>query len=72
MRIGPGALTPLAVLNDTARLVSVVIDADLMEAEQVNSHPLLRTESVGLKPRNLVNFIESCERSPMIATIGLE
>lgn len=70
--VEPGALTPLAVLNDTARSVSVVIDADLMESEQVNFHPLLSTESVGLKPSDLVKFVESCERSPIIAKMGSE
>jgi len=67
--IEPGALTPLAVLNDEAARVSVVIDADLMEAEQVNFHPLVSTESVGLRPDDLTRFIESCERTPIIVDL---
>jgi len=67
--IGPGALTPLAVLNDTAGSVAVVIDADLMEAGQVNFHPLVSTESVGLRPDDLTKFIESCDRTPIVVSL---
>lgn len=39
--VAPGALTPLALINDTAAVVTSVIEASLMEADQVNFHPLV-------------------------------
>src|SRR5882762_6007936 len=38
--IEPGAVTPLAAMNDTGRRVSVVLDAALMRHEVINCHPL--------------------------------
>lgn len=62
----PGALTPLGLINDDANAVTVVIDASLMQAGQVNFHPLVNTESMGLKPADLIAFIRSCGREPIL------
>lgn len=64
--VSPGALTPLGLLNDSEGLVMPVIDAALMAAEQVNFHPLVNTESIGLKPDELLAFIHSCGREPIL------
>ena len=66
----PGALTPLAVLNDDRCLVTVAIEAGLMDAEQLNFHPLVNTESIGLEPAELVAFIASCGRAAVAAELG--
>jgi Ala-tRNA(Pro) deacylase len=62
----PGALTPLALINDVQRLVTAVIDASLLACHQVNFHPLVNTRSTGLHPTDLLAFIRSCEREPVI------
>lgn len=62
----PGALTPLGLINDRTGAVTAVVDASLMETEQVNFHPLVNTESTGLRPQDLLHFIRSCEREPML------
>jgi Ala-tRNA(Pro) deacylase len=64
--VAPGALTPLGLINDTQGTVTAVIDASLMQAEQVNFHPLINTESTGLRPLDLLNFIRSCGREPVL------
>ena len=68
--IAPGALTPLALLNDGEGLVTVVIDTGLMDADQVNFHPLVNTESTGIKPADLLAFISSCGRDAVISELG--
>jgi Ala-tRNA(Pro) deacylase len=72
LAIEPGALTPLALLEDTAGLVTVVIDAGLMDADQLNFHPLVNTESTGIAPRQLIAFIASCGRDPLIVELAPE
>ena len=69
LQIAPGALTPLAVLNDKEGLVTVVIDANLMTAGQLNFHPLINTESTGISPENLLAFIASCGREAMVTVL---
>ncbi len=64
--IVPGALTPLALLNDEEGLVTVVVDSNLMDADQLNFHPLTNTESTGIRPDDLLCFIASCGREAVI------
>lgn len=68
--VSPGALTPLGIINDTNGLVTVVIDAVLLDSEQINFHPLVQEESVGLAPADLLAFIRSCDREPLVVQFG--
>lgn len=65
LKIAPGALT----LNDKEGLVTVVIDINLMGADQLNFHPLVNTESTGISPDDLLVFISSCGREALIADL---
>lgn len=55
--VEPGALTPLALMHDRDRAIAVVLDAKIMHDAQLNFHPLLNTESIGLTPAQLREFI---------------
>lgn len=70
--VSPGALTPLGVINDAEGLVTVVVDAVLFDAAQVNFHPLVQEESVGLALAELLAFIRSCGREPMLVDFDVE
>lgn len=69
--IEPGALTPLALINDRERRVTVVVDKALMAADQLNFHPLVNTESVGIHPSKLMAFVESCGHSALLVDLDL-
>lgn len=64
--VAPGALTPFALINDAEAVVRVVLDADLLDAKQVNFHPLVNTESTGIRPDDLVKFIRASGREPIM------
>ncbi len=68
--VSPGALTPLGIINDHERQVTVVIDAALLDAVQVNFHPLVQHESIGVSPDQLIAFVRSCDRAPLIVDLG--
>lgn len=70
LAIEPGSLTPLALLADAGGMVTLVIDAGLMDADQLNFHPLVNTESTGLSPRELLAFVASCGREPIIVDVA--
>lgn len=72
LRIEPGALTPLAIINDSSCLVTIAIDATLVAAEQLNFHPLVQTMSVGLRPVDLFAFVASCGRQALIVDLSTE
>ena len=66
LQVEPGALTPFSLLNDTEMRVRPVIDASLMQAALLNFHPLVNTESTGIEPQALLEFIVSCGHAPLI------
>jgi len=55
--VEPGALTPLALIHDGNHATTVVLDAKIMNDTQLNFHPLVNTESIGLSPTQLMRFI---------------
>ena len=62
----PGSLTPFAVINDLPGQVHVVLDAEMMRADQLNFHPLVNTECTSIAPGDLIAFLKACERSPLL------
>jgi Ala-tRNA(Pro) deacylase len=72
LAVEPGALTPFAVINDHEGIVSVVVDATLLDADQLNFHPLVQTQSMGIHPRDLLSFIRSCDREPITVRFDAE
>lgn len=68
--VPPGSVTALALINDTQRLLSVVIDAHLMEFDSVNCHPLTNTATTNIARDGLLRFIRSCGHEPRIAKLG--
>jgi Ala-tRNA(Pro) deacylase len=57
--VRPGSVCPFSIINDTNHQVKILLDKSMMETEIVNYHPLINTRTVGLKPADLIKFIES-------------
>lgn len=57
--VEPGAVTPLAISHDANKEIMVILDEGIMGDRQVNFHPLVNTESLGLSPSELTKFIEA-------------
>jgi len=55
--ITPGAVTPLAVLNDTGGRVKVVVDAELALADRVNVHPLRNTATIAMSGADMLRAL---------------
>ena len=68
--VQPGSVTPFGAINDAAGRVTVVLDADLMRHESVNSHPLVNTRTTNLASRDLVKFLEATGHVPMITAVS--
>ena len=58
--VAPGAVSPLALINDCAAEVHVVLDADVMAANVINFHPLTNDATTVITPTDLVRFIAKC------------
>ena len=68
--VDPGTLTPLAAINDTSYEVTVVLDQTLFDADQINFHPMVHTESIGLTVEQLRVFLESCSHALVLAALS--
>ena len=49
-----GSVTPFALINDKARRVTVILDADMMRHERLNYHPLENTATTNIAREDLV------------------
>jgi Ala-tRNA(Pro) deacylase len=67
--VEPGALTPLALIHDGHRAATVVLDAKIMNDAQLNFHPLVNTQSIGLSPAQLLRFIAATGHQHIVAEL---
>lgn len=57
--VTPGSVTPFALINDTARRVTFVLDAEMAGASQLNFHPLVNTATTCVSAEGLKAFLRS-------------
>jgi Ala-tRNA(Pro) deacylase len=68
--VEPGAVTPFGAINDGARRVTIVLDAELMAHETINAHPLVNTMTTSIARDDLVKFLESTGHVPRIERLS--
>jgi Ala-tRNA(Pro) deacylase len=56
--VAPGAVTLLAVFNDSDHAVSLLVDEDLWQAEAFQFHPLVNTATLVLARQEVARFVE--------------
>ena len=69
--IEPGAVTPFAAMNDSARRVNVVLDAALMTHHTINCHPLVNTMTTSISRDDLVKFLDATGHPPRIIAVAV-
>lgn len=67
--VAPGSVTPFAVINDPAAQVQVILDAEMMEQETINAHPLVNTMTTSVTPAGLMKFIVACGHAPRLVAL---
>lgn len=67
--VRPGSVCPYAIMNDKQGLVRIVLDAYMMHTDIVNFHPLVNTMTIGIRPDDLVRFIEQTGHKPDIVDL---
>jgi len=53
-----GSVTPLGIINDEARAVEVIFDAEVLRWHEIGVHPNTNTASVWLSPQDLYRLVE--------------
>lgn len=62
----PGAVTPLAAVNDRDGVVPVAIYEDLLLHKQLNFHPLVNDQTTTISSTDLVRFLEATGHQPIL------
>jgi Ala-tRNA(Pro) deacylase len=68
--VTPGSVTAFAVINDTARHVTMVLDARLKTFGRINGHPLINTMTTGVSYADLLRFLEHTGHAPLVLEVG--
>ena len=68
--VEPGSVTPFALINETSREVTVVVDQALLAFAEVNAHPLKNSATTRLQTEELLRFIRACGHEPLILVLG--
>ena len=58
LKLTPGAVSPLAVINDESNEVEVVLDEELKGEKLLGVHPCVNTATVLLAPQELESYIQ--------------
>lgn len=66
MGVIPGAVTPFAAVNIENHDVKIVLDEEMMENALLNFHPLVNTATTTIAAKDLVKFLEHCNKAPEI------
>jgi Ala-tRNA(Pro) deacylase len=67
--VEPGSVTPFAVVNDRAGQVTMILDANLMEHERVNFHPLVNSMTTGISREDLIRFLQATGHEPALVRL---
>ncbi len=65
----PGAVSPLAIVNDREGEVRVVLDRELLECECLNFHPLDNSKTTSLAVQDLIRFLEAECHAPELVDL---
>lgn len=66
----PGAVTPFGVINDSQGVVTVVVDAPMMDHEILNFHPLENTATTAIGRDDFVRFLTAIGHAPLIVKVS--
>jgi Ala-tRNA(Pro) deacylase len=64
--VRPGAVTPFAVMNDTAGIVGFALERSLLETAPINAHPLHNEATIAVTPDDLLRFVTACDHPPLL------
>lgn len=67
----PGAVTPFALMNDTARaLARVIVDANILRHDPMWFHPLENTASTAVSPADFMKFLAAVGVAPLVVDLA--
>ncbi len=67
----PGSISVMGLMNDRENRVRLLVDRDLLDAEEIGCHPCINTSSIRLRIRDLVEkFLPAVGHDYTVVTLG--
>ena len=63
--VTPGAVSPLALINDSIGSVSFVLEEELLRQSMIHLHPLINTQTTRIAIRDLLRFARHTGHPPL-------
>ena len=63
--VTPGAVSPLALINDSMGSVSFVIEEELLRQPMIHLHPLINTQTTRIAIQDLLRFVRHTGHPPL-------
>jgi len=60
--VQPGSVTPLALINDANSTVQMILDANVLQQQYIQIHPLQNDATIVITPPDLINFLKLINR----------
>jgi Ala-tRNA(Pro) deacylase len=68
--VTPGSVTAFAAINDTAGVVTMILDERLKAYDRINGHPLVNTMTTGVSFADLLRFLEATGHKARLMKVG--
>jgi Ala-tRNA(Pro) deacylase len=68
--VRPGSVTPFALVNDTGRRVTLIVDAALLASDPVNFHPLTNSATTAVSSAGFLAFLAALGVDPLVVDFG--
>ena len=68
--VTPGAVSPLALINDSVESVSFIIEEELLRQPMIHLHPLVNTQTTSIATRDLLRFVRYTGHPPLCLRLG--
>ncbi len=69
LKLEPGAVTLLGVMNDTAGTVTVVVDEAIWNADALQCHPLVNTATLVISLADMRRFLDATGHAPTVMAV---
>lgn len=67
--VSPGSVTPFALINTRPEDITLFLDADMMEFDLLNYHPLVNNMTVGIQRHYFLEFFQNLGHIPQIVNL---
>ena len=67
--VTPGSVSPFALINDTGRQITVLLDRAMLAHDQLSYHPLVNTMTTTITRHDLLRFLATLGYEPRIVDL---